>query len=228
METRHARALAATTSALCLALLFCLRANAEDDPGQAMPSTSPNGRFVFRQLDDEDPPVTDRETRSTQAVFDTKTHRRVFVFPPYAGDSFGDTIRTVWSKDSRRLAVNYRAGGRYYCTSLFEIDGTNFRELPDPEETLTAPLARAKIEQIKSLGLTADAYQRRINDTFTTRRWIDGNTIEADGSSESTVVVKGADGEDIEEISASLRCILKFDPATMRWEIVKSRKLENE
>ena len=227
METRHARALASTTLALCLALLLCLRANA-DDPGQAMPSTSPNGRFVFRQLDDEDPPVADREARSTQAVFDTKTHRRVFVFPPYAGDSFGDTIRAVWSKDSRRLAVNYRAGGRYYCTSLFEIDGAKFRELPNPEEALTAPLARAKIEQIKALGLPEDAYQRRINDAFTTRRWIDGNTIEADGSSESTVVVKGADDEDIEEVAASLRCILKFDPGTMRWEIVKSRKLENE
>lgn len=78
------------------------------------------------------------------------------------------------------------------------------------------------------MGLPEDAYHRQINDTFTTRRWIADDTIEADGRSESTEVGKGADGEDIEEISASMRCILKFDPGTMRWEIVKSRELENE
>jgi len=224
----HPLAIKSGAFALFLALGFCPQASAGKVPGQAMPSTSPNGFFVFRQLDDDDPAEPDRDRESTQAVFDTKTKRRIFVFPPYAGDSFGETIRVVWSKDSKRLAVNYRAGGRYYATSLFKIDGLKFTELPNLEGTLAAPLESAKIEQVKALGLPGDSYQRRINDSFTTRRWIDDNTIELDSRSESSVLIKSADGEDIEFVSAALRCIVKFDPGTMQWKIVKSLKLGDE
>ena len=216
------------TATLSLALLLSLHAFAEDEPGQPMPATSPDGRFVFRQLDESEQAKLGADPQSVPGVFDAKTRKRLFTIPDDMYNSFMETIRVVWSKDSTRLAINYRAGGRYFATMLFKIDGTKFTEIPSPEETLSALPAGEKIVQIKAMGLKADAYQRRIHDEFTTRQWLDDNTIEVDARSDSTVMIKGTDGEDIADVSAGFRCTAKFDPKTKKWKILKSQKLKNE
>jgi len=77
----------------------------------------------------------------------------------YGGDSFGETIRVVWSKNSKRLGVNCRAGGRYYSTSLFKIDGLRFIELPSREEALVDPL-QATGAGLKSAAYLADGHRQ--------------------------------------------------------------------
>ena len=216
------------TATLSLALLLSLHAFAEDEPGQPMPATSPDGRFVFRQLDESEQAKLGADPQSVPGVFDAKTRKRLFTIPDDMYNSFTEAIRVVWSKDSTRLAFNFRAGGRYYTTALYKLDGTKFIEIPSPEETLSALPAREKIVQIKAMGLKADAHQRRIHDECTTRRWLDGNTIEVDARSESTVLLSQTDENDIDGVSGAFRCTAKFDPKTKKWKILKSEKLKNE
>jgi hypothetical protein len=216
------------TATWCLTLLLSLPALAKDDePGQPMPSTSPNGRFVFRQLSESELAKLGADQQSPPCVFDTQTNKVVFTAPDDMYNSFTETLRVVWSKDSTRMAVNYRAGGRYHTTALYKIDGVKFIEIPSPEETLSVLTAREKIAQIKSLGLKADAYQRRIHDECTTRRWLDGNTIEVDARSESTVLLSETDENDIEGVTGAFRCTTKFDVRTKKWKVLKSAELKN-
>jgi hypothetical protein len=216
------------TATWCLALLLSLPALAEDDePGQPMPSTSPNGRFVFRQLNESELAKLGADQQAVPAVFDTRTQKPVFTIPDDMFNSFTEAIRVVWSGDSARVAFNYRAGTRYFTTALYKIDGTKFTEIPSPEETLSVLPAREKIVQIKALGLKADAHQRRIHDEFTTRRWLDGNTIEVDARSESTVLLSEKDDNDIDGVSGAFRCTVRFDAKTKKWKVLKSEKLKN-
>ena len=125
------------------------------------------------------------------------------------------------------MAFNYRAGTRFHTTALYKIDGTKFVEMPSVEETLSSLPAREKIAQLKAMGLKADANQRRIHDEFTTRQWIDGNTIEVDARSNATVLIADKDGEDIADVSGAFRCTVRFDLKTKKWKIIKSAKLTN-
>ena len=85
---------------------------------------------------------------------------------------------------------------------------------------------KTKLEAVKSMGLNPDTYQRRIYDTFVTRRWLDGNTIEADARSVSSVLIKEKDGENSEDVIASFRCIVKWNSKTKTWTIPKTKKLK--
>lgn len=211
---------------LCLVLTSNRQALAEDDPGQSPPATSPNGRFVFRDLDKKELANLGNQGGSTQAVFDTKTRKPVLADCQFI--SFPESASAVWAKDSTRLALNYRAGGRYATTSLFKWDGKKFLELPSPEESLEALVTEEKLKGIKALGLKPDSYQRRISDSFTTCRWIDPNTIEAVAHSISSVMIKNKDGEDSEDVCAGFRCTMKLDPKAGKWKILKSEKLKEE
>ena len=211
---------------LCLPLLFCSCALAEDDPGQSPPSKSPNGRFVFRDLNAKELAKLGDNGGSTQAVFDAGSPKPVLADCSFI--SFPESASAVWSKDSTRLALNYRAGGRYATTSLFKWDGKKFVEVPSPEDLLSALVTGAKRKEVKALGLKPDAYQRRISDGFATRRWVDENTIEAVADSTSSVLVKDKDGEDSVDVFVKFRCTLKLDPKAGTWKILKSEKLKEE
>ncbi|MCX6972095.1 MAG: hypothetical protein NTV93_18365 [Verrucomicrobia bacterium] len=211
---------------LCLPLLFCSCALAEDDPGQSPPAKSPNGRFVFRDLDKKELDKPGDDGGSTQAVFDAKSQKPVLADCSFI--SFPESASAVWSKDSTRLALNYRAGGRYATTSLFKWDGKKFVEVPSPEELLSALVTAAKLKEVKALGLKPDAYQRRISDGFNTCQWVDDDTIVAVADSISSVLVKDKDGEDSVDVCVKFRCTLKLDPKTGTWKIVKSEKLKDE
>jgi len=209
-----------------LAILILSNAHAEDDPGGELPSTSPNGRFVIRQIDDKEQVKFGKDNDSSLAIFDTKTRKLVSIVPSEIGIAFPESLYVIWSKDSTRLALNFRAGGRYCITSLLRLDGGKFIELPSPVETLEALAAKTKLEAVKSMGLNPDTYQRRIYDTFVTRRWLDGNTIEADARSVSSVLIKEKDGENSEDVIASFRCIVKWNSKTKTWTILKTKKLK--
>ena len=189
-------------------------------------STSPNARFVFRPLQEKEQDASSDQDGATRAVFDTKTRKPLLFDTRFT--TFPESIRVVWSKDSKRVAFNYRAGGRYYTTSLFEWDGKKFLEIPSPEEELAPVLAEEKVKMLKAMGLPEDTSQRRISDTVSTNRWVDGNTVVVDARSVSSVLIKGADGEDIEDVRADFRFTEKFDFKTRKWKTLKAEKLAPE
>ena len=81
------------------------------------------------------------------------------------------------------------------------------------------------------MGLPKDIYQRRIQDAFTVRNWIDNETVETDARSIRTVPVKSKEKDaepDIVDVDAYFRCTLKFDAKKKEWKILKSEKLKED
>jgi hypothetical protein len=203
---------------LAAGLLVIAQASLAGDKAQAIPS--PDGRFCFEiaAADDDNPfgiaRITSKETG--KAVWET---------PEEVRNSFTKDSRCVWSPDSKKFALNYRAGGRYETTDIFRWDGRVFGPSPSIEEVFASRLDAAKEKQLRKLvdTLPADfpgkkalldgANQRRNWDNFTVRRWIDGNTLEATGYSIS-FVAPGIEDNDGEDISGALRLVLRFDE---RW-----------
>ena len=195
-------------------------------PGIPIPAVSPDGRLVFRLLDDQESEFAKRDPGYTLAVVETKAGHPIFILPETVSvaASHVEDVHVVWSKDSTRLAINYVAGGGYETTSLFRRDGKTFREMPDPEAVLSEYPAKEKLRQIQKLGLPANTCQRRISDIFSTRRWIDDDAIEADAFSQASIVFKGAEGDDLNYVEGLFRIVAKFDSQSGQWRVVKSVK----
>ena len=218
---------------LCLAASAALLLAADDDePGKAMPAASPDGRWIVRRLSEEEITKSgvkvDDNFENLPGIFDATTGARLCNAPQEGLGGFYESVRVVWSKDSNRLALNFRAGGRYFATSLSTFDGKKVHELPSPEDVLTGVLTKEKAAQIKAIGLKPDVYTRRIHDSFTTRRWIDGNTVEIDAHSIRTVTVKAKGEDEIMDLEARFRCTLKFDAKSKQWKLLKAEKLKTE
>lgn len=210
---------------LCAAAAQNLSAQALKPPGAKIPARSPDGRLVFRMLDDRESEAEKRDPGYALAVVDTKTGRRIFVLPEnFVATSHVEEVRVVWSKDSTRFAINYVAGGGYQATSLFRRDGKTFSEMPGPEEVLRAYPSKEKLRQLREQGLPENSYQRRILDASFTRRWIDDETVEADAYSLASVTFKTREGEDRTDVDGYFRIVAKLDPKSGKWEVLKSVK----
>lgn len=201
-------------SFLAAGFLAVAPASLAGDNEQAIPS--PDGQFCFEIAADDNNPfgiarITSKETG--KAVWET---------PEEARNSFTEDSRCVWSPDSKKFALNYRAGGRYETMDIFRWDGGVFVPSPSFEELFSSRLAAAKEKQLRKLvdklpedfagkkALLEGANQRRIWDNFTVRRWIDGNTFEATAYSIS-FVCPGIEENDGENISGALRFVLHID-----------------
>ncbi len=184
MKSAHHRALA-------LLLLLGTAAFAGQDP--ATKAVSPDGMFVFKfRKDNPEAPF---------GVFSKKSGKSVLAPPEIAVNSFTDQLTWLWSPDSKRIALNIRAGGRYNTASVFAWDGKTFSEWPDFETMLTEKLDAEKESDRRKQGIPSDAYQRRIWDSFKVRRWFDNNTLEVDAYSIRSVTT----GDDQTDITGSLR-----------------------
>ncbi len=199
---------------LALSFLLAVAAWSAQDP--AAKAVSPDGDFVFKfRKDDPD---------ASFGVFLKKTGKSVLTPPDIAVNSFTDQLTWLWSPDSKQIALNFRAGGRYNTTSVFAWDGRKFSELPDFETMLSEKLDAEKEIDRQKQGIPSDAYQRRIWDSFKVRRWIDNNTLEVDAYSIRSVALGDNDQTDI---TGSLRFRVQRDK-NGQWKITKQDRVPLE
>jgi hypothetical protein len=230
----HTRAIVGISLLALISLLYapCFSAE-EEDPGQDLPSKSPDGKWLVRSPNDAEREKLKEDEAPKLGLYEVSTGRLVACPLLDAFEGFMESLRVVWSKDSTHVAFNYRAGGRYYSTDLCELKDGKITSLPSAEEMLLGFLDQVKASQIKEMGLKPGVYQRRIHDEVTTRRWIDANTVEVDAHSIRTVPVKIKDQAEDEEpeivdVAARFRFLLKLDSKKKEWKILKSEKLKEE
>jgi hypothetical protein len=193
---------------LLLALTRLAVAAAEDE--QSTRLSSPDKKWEYKVVDDA--PVIVKAGSSDAAV----------ELPGKPGE-------VIWARDSRRFAFSYRAGVRYGTCVAFELIGSSWKQLPDLEENAEAVqeiIKRAKFAQVKKLGLSPTTSQRRINDSWRARRWLDDDTLELSAYSES-VVYKGKEDEEIESVSCGVLFRIRCDNRG-GWKVISTRVVSGE
>lgn len=131
----------------------------------------------------------------------------------------------LWAPDSRRFAYNYQQGGRYWACSVYELAGSTWKELPEFEEKATAvksSILRSEQLQRKRLGVSKDAYRRRISDTWKVRHWVDEDTLEVFAFSEGSVVVNKK-AEDFDSLVTGVLSTARCDNKG-GWKIIASHE----
>src|SRR5688572_24031226 len=99
------------TAALALALLFFSSAAWSEEADTAKRFLSPNKKLEYRVKDGGGAAIV--EVKTGEAVLDLKEAEETSLAT--------DTGKVGWAPDSRRFAFNYRAGGRYYTCSVYEL-----------------------------------------------------------------------------------------------------------
>jgi hypothetical protein len=127
------------------------------------------------------------------------------------GDSLRiETAKLVWAPDSRRFALNYGSGGKYYTCDLYELAGTNWKQLPslvDKAMAVHQLIGRALTKELKRLHSKKDALNS-VMTTWKVLRWIDNDTLEAYVGDQRRVHGAGADG--IDDDWEYLGCAISF------------------
>jgi len=200
-----------------LTLFLCLLAAvvwAADDEDASV--FSPDKKWAYRVVDAE--PVIVRAGSGDV----------VLKLAEQGGSLPAESGQVLWAPDSRRVAFNYRAGGRYYTCAVYELAGDTWKELPDLETKGTKVvemMARSEQRQRRRLGVTKSAYRRRINDTWEVLRWIDPDRFEALATSEATVVLKEESGE-LGDLGTRVLFTVKCDNRG-GWKVVRLRELSD-
>jgi hypothetical protein len=199
---------------------LALRGIAQNSEEAEKPSQSPDGKWEYRLVEPED----DQSVDPTPAIVNTDTDDVGVKLPDDGVGSFAGKANLVWAPDSKRFAFNYRAGGRYVTTALYELRNERWKRVPSPEKEVSRILERAKAAQIREAKLPANIYQRRIWDTFRVIQWPDARTVLLYAYSIRAVPVSQEDTSDIE---AYYLFTLKFD-GDGHWRIVNAKKLSKE
>jgi len=198
-------------------LLLCLLApvaSAQDE--EEKPSLSPDKKWAFRFVE-EQPAIVRAE--SGEVVLKLQGEDSALT---------AETGKVLWAPDSRRLAFNYRAGGRYYTCAVYELAGSEWKVLPDLESNtpqVEKIIARAEQRDRKRLGVTKTAYRRRISDEWRVRRWIDVDSFEALAISSGSVIVDKKT-EDVDYIGGAVLLTVKCDNKG-GWKIARLRELSD-
>lgn len=149
--TSRARVGAGAAILLCL---FLSLAHAEETE---TPVSSPDGKWEYRVIDDA--PFIVKASSVEIAV----------TLPGGDSSSAAESGKVIWAPDSRRLVFNYRASLRYHTCAAYELVGSTWKALPDVEKEAVSvqnAIRKAIAQQVKRLGLPADAHERRIDDNL--------------------------------------------------------------
>ena len=192
----------------------------QDSEQAEKPSQSPDGKWEYRLVD----PENDESVDPTPAIVNPATDNVAVKLPDDGVSSFAEEANIVWAADSKRFAFNYRAGGRYVTTALYELRSEKWKRLNSPEKEASRTLEKAKAAEIRKARLPADIYQRRIWDTFRVIEWRDARTAVLYAYSIRAVP---ASEEDTNDIEVYYLFTLKFD-GSGHWKIVNSKKLSVE
>ena len=146
---------------------------------------------------------------------------------------FAKEAKLAWAPDSKRFAINYRAGGRWNTTALYQLRDDQWVALRSPENDETyEPLNRAKAAQLKKFHLPKSTFQRRIWDTCTLRSWTDANTAILYAYSDRSLMFNKDLSEndarqDLGDLVAACLFTLKFD-ARGHWKIIKTHPMTDK
>ena len=177
---------------------------------------SPDRRFIFKfHGDAADEPF---------GIFSCKTGNILFKPPEETKTSFVRTVRCVWAPDSRQFALNYRGGGRYNTTAIYRWNGSEFVKAPDFELMLSERLDIEKNKELQAQGIKKETYQRRIWDSFSTKRWINATTLEVNAYSIRSVVLRD---NDLVDIQGGLRFQIQRAKVG-NWKILKQAAMSVE
>jgi hypothetical protein len=197
--------------ALTLAVGFAARAQDGEIAAHFAKFNSPDKRFAVRATE-EDGMVSRIE------VIEVANGRSVADLSEDIMLSETQSVEVLWAKDSKKFAVNFRAGGRYETTSFHRWEKDGFFAMGSPEEVLYDTIVLpARKRELESAGKPADTYLRRIWDDWRTVKWIDANTVEIHGDSTAAYYV---DDEPI-DIAVGINATVKFD-AKGKPEILKA------
>jgi hypothetical protein len=138
-----------------------------------------------------------------------------------------ETGKVLWAPDSRRVAFNYRAGGRVHDCAVYELAVDKWKPLPDlgQAKEVEKLMARAEERDRKRLGVRKNAYRRRISDEWTVRRWIDRDTFEVFAQSTGSVLVK-EESDDPQYIGGAVLFTVKCDNRG-GWKLGRLRELSD-
>lgn len=204
---------------LALVCLLPCVLRAQDSEGQHKPILSPDKNWEYR--------VVDAETAVLVRAGDDKPV--VKLSDPDDGSSLKtETGKLVWAPDSRRFALNYRSGGKYYTFDLYELAGTTWKKLPDVVDTdapVTRMIERSKRQQLKRLGAKKDASENSVMETWRVRRWLNNDTFQAYAGSSARVMISES-SEDPEYFGAAVLFTGKCDNRG-GWKIATSRLLSD-
>jgi DNA-binding beta-propeller fold protein YncE len=145
---------------------------------------------------------------------------------------WANEARVVWAPDSKRFALNYRAGGRYNATALYQLRGDKWVELRSPEDDTSRLLKRAQAAQFAKMHLPKKTYQRRIWDTWKVRKWTDANTAILYAFSDRSLMFNSdlsmnEERSELGDLVANFLFTLKFDAAG-NWKIVKAHQMSDK
>ena len=185
-------------------------------------SVSPDGRWECRRTE-FDEAAADNE--GDCAVVKAGTAEPVVKLPSYIGNVDRDEVCTVlWAPDSQRFAYNYRAGGRYETTSVYQLRDGQWEELRSLEADETSkPLNRAQTAQLRKHKLPVDTHRRRIWDTWEVTRWADARTAMLYVYSNEAVTTKDGEG-DMVDLAAHFLFTIRFDERG-NWRVIKSHQM---
>jgi hypothetical protein len=124
---------------------LALSAIAQNSEEPEKPSQSPDGKWEYRLLDPED----DQSVDQTPAIVKSDTDDVGAKFPDDGVRSFAEAATVVGAPDSKHFAFNYRAGGRYVTTALYELRNGRWKRLRSPETEASHTLEEAKATQIR-------------------------------------------------------------------------------
>src|SRR5262249_39763529 len=192
----------------------------QDSEQAEKPSQSPDGKWEYRLVATEN----DESIDPIPAIVNAETDDVAVKLPDDGMSGFAEEANIVWAPDSKRFALNYRAGGRYVTTALYELRSDKWKRLSSPEKEASRTLEKAKATEIREAKLPRDIYQRRIWDTFRVIEWPDARTALLYAYSIRAVPVSEEDTSDIE---AYCLFTLKFD-GTGHWRIANAKKLSAE
>ena len=157
------------------------------------------------------------------------TKRPAVELPSHVGaDADPDEVCTVlWAPDSKRFAYNYRAGGRYQTTSVYQLRSGKWTELRSLEADETSePLNRAQTAQLRKHRLPKDSYRRRIWDSWEITRWADARTAILYAYSSEAVTRQDGDGEMV-DLAAHFLFTIRFDERG-NWRVIESHKMSKK
>jgi hypothetical protein len=188
-------------------------------------SASPDGKWVCRRPE-IDEAAAQNGVSSDCAIVRAGTTKPVVELPLYvgAGVDSDKVCKVLWAPDSKRFAYNYRAGGRYESTNVYQLRDGKWSELRSLEADETSqPLKRVQTAQLRKHKLPEDTYRRRIWDTWEVTRWADAHTAILYVYSIKTVTLKEGDDE-MADLAAHFLFTIRFDDRG-KWRVIKAHQM---
>lgn len=166
-------------------------------------STSPDKRFVVRLAERDDAAVFKIAERASG---------RVITSFEYPGDfNQAEHAEFVWSPKSKRVALNYQAGVRYWTMSVYEFRDGKFIEVESLEGNIgVGALEKERRRLLAEMKAPLDQSGRRIIDEWKVERWADANTAIVRLHSIRSVMISQSE-EEMADLDVWIRFTVKFN-----------------